>query len=78
MQSKPSKTRIAPVNTEKHIEAIRNKTNIPVGDLKEQSHNFSLADDLKSHVIGQDAKLIRLPKLSAVIVLIGCSKPPYP
>ncbi len=53
--------------TGKHIEA-RNKPIFPTS--AEQSQLLSLADDLKSHVIGQDAVLIRLPKLSAVIVLI--------
>ena len=54
-----------PVITEKHIEAIvEQKTNIPVGDLKEkeQSQLLSLADDLKSHVIGQDAAVDKIAK----------------
>ena len=46
-----------PIISEKEIEAIvEQKTNIPVGDLKEkeQSQLIHLASDLKSHVIGQD------------------------
>lgn len=54
-----------PVITEKHIEAIvEEKTNIPVGDLKEkeQSQLVNLADDLKSHVIGQDDAVEKIAK----------------
>jgi ATP-dependent Clp protease ATP-binding subunit ClpE len=46
-----------PLITEKEIEAIiEQKTNIPVGELKEkeQSQLINLADDLKAHVIGQE------------------------
>ena len=43
---------------------MEQKTNIPVGDLKEkeQSQLLSLADDLKSHVIGQDAAVDKIAK----------------
>ncbi|MFC5630475.1 MULTISPECIES: ATP-dependent Clp protease ATP-binding subunit [Streptococcus] len=54
-----------PVITEKHIEAIiEQKTNIPVGDLKEkeQSQLINLASDLKSHVIGQDDAVDKIAK----------------
>ena len=46
-----------PIISEKTIEHIvEQKTNIPVGDLKEkeQSQLVNLASDLKAHVIGQD------------------------
>ncbi|MEJ6348715.1 ATP-dependent Clp protease ATP-binding subunit [Holzapfeliella sp. He02] len=46
-----------PVISERIIEKIiEEKTNIPVGDLKEQEQSqlIHLADDLKEHVIGQD------------------------
>ena len=65
MQKKTIKDQDMPVITEKHIEAIvEQKTNIPVGDLKEkeQSQLLSLADDLKSHVIGQDAAVDKIAK----------------
>ena len=65
MQKQTIKDQDMPVITEKHIEAIvEQKTNIPVGDLKEkeQSQLLSLADDLKSHVIGQDAAVDKIPK----------------
>ncbi|WP_159795230.1 ATP-dependent Clp protease ATP-binding subunit [Streptococcus halichoeri] len=54
-----------PLITEKTIEAIvEEKTNIPVGDLKakEQSQLIHLADDLKSHVIGQDVAVEKIAK----------------
>ena len=65
MQKQTIKDQDMPVITEKHIEAIvEQKTNIPVGDLKEkeQSQLLSLADDLKSHVIGQDAAVDKIAK----------------
>lgn len=54
-----------PVITEKTIEAIvEEKTNIPVGDLKEkeQSQLINLANDLKTHVIGQDDAVDKIAK----------------
>ncbi|SDI54298.1 ATP-dependent Clp protease ATP-binding subunit [Streptococcus equinus] len=54
-----------PVITEKTIEAIvEEKTNIPVGDLKEkeQSQLIHLADDLKEYVIGQDEAVDKIAK----------------
>lgn len=54
-----------PFITEKTIEAIiEEKTNIPVGDLKEkeQSQLIHLADDLKKHVIGQDEAVDKIAK----------------
>lgn len=54
-----------PVITEKTIEAIvEEKTNIPVGDLKEkeQSQLINLANDLKAHVIGQDETVDKIAK----------------
>ncbi|CYY14346.1 ATP-dependent Clp protease ATP-binding subunit [Streptococcus suis] len=54
-----------PLITEKEIEAIvEQKTNIPVGDLKEkeQSQLVSLASDLKAHVIGQDEAVDKIAK----------------
>ena len=65
MQQQTIKDQDMPIITEKHIEAIvEQKTNIPVGDLKEkeQSQLLSLADDLKSHVIGQDAAVDKIAK----------------
>ena len=65
MQKQTIKDQDMPVITEKHIEAIvEQKTNIPVGDLKEkeQSQLLSLADDLKSHVIGKDAAVDKIAK----------------
>lgn len=65
MQKQTISDQDMPVITEKHIEAIvEQKTNIPVGDLKEkeQSQLLSLADDLKSHVIGQDAAVDKIAK----------------
>ncbi|MFI3052294.1 AAA family ATPase [Streptococcus sp. 2018WUSS102] len=54
-----------PLITEKEIEAIvEQKTNIPVGDLKEkeQSQLINLASDLKVHVIGQDEAVDKIAK----------------
>ncbi|HFR3428026.1 TPA: AAA family ATPase [Streptococcus suis] len=54
-----------PLITEKEIEAIvEQKTNIPVGDLKEkeQSQLVNLASDLKAHVIGQDEAVNKIAK----------------
>ena len=65
MQKQTIKDQDMPIITEKHIEAIvEQKTNIPVGDLKEkeQSQLLSLADDLKSHVIGQNAAVDKIAK----------------
>ncbi|MBE7886107.1 ATP-dependent Clp protease ATP-binding subunit [Streptococcus salivarius] len=65
MQKQTIKDQDMPVITEKHIEAIvEQKTNIHVGDLKEkeQSQLLSLADDLKSHVIGQDVAVDKIAK----------------
>lgn len=65
MQKQTISDQDMPVITEKHIEAIvEQKTNIPVGNLKEkeQSQLLSLADDLKSHVIGQDTAVDKIAK----------------
>ncbi|MBO4127753.1 ATP-dependent Clp protease ATP-binding subunit [Streptococcus suis] len=54
-----------PLITEKEIEAIvEQKTNIPVGDLKEkeQSQLVNLASDLKAHVIGQVEAVDKIAK----------------
>ncbi|HFH9838062.1 TPA: AAA family ATPase [Streptococcus suis] len=54
-----------PLITENEIEAIvEQKTNIPVGDLKEkeQSQLINLASDLKAHVIGQDDAVDKIAK----------------
>ncbi len=54
-----------PLITEKEIEAIiEQKTNIPVGELKEkeQSQLIHLASDLKAHVIGQDEAVDKIAK----------------
>ncbi|MGT2911723.1 AAA family ATPase [Streptococcus cameli] len=54
-----------PLITEKEIEAIvEQKTNIPVGDLKEkeQSQLIHLARDLKASVIGQDEAVDKIAK----------------
>lgn len=51
MQQQTIKDQDMPIITEKHIEAIvEQKTNIPIGDLKEkeQSQLLNLADDLKA------------------------------
>ena len=65
MQQQTIKDQDMPIITEKHIEAIvEQKTNIPIGDLKEkeQSQLLNLADDLKAHVIGQDAAVDKIAK----------------
>ena len=48
--------------TIEHI--VEQKTNIPVGDLKEkeQSQLINLASDLKAHVIGQDDAVDKIAK----------------
>ena len=54
-----------PIISEKTIEhIIEQKTNIPVGDLKEkeQSQLINLADDLMAHVIGQDDAVDKIAK----------------
>ena len=54
-----------PIISEKTIEhIIEQKTNIPVGDLKEkeQSQLIHLAEDLKAHVIGQDEAVDKIAK----------------
>ncbi len=54
-----------PTISEKTIEhIIEQKTNIPVGDLKEkeQSQLINLANDLKAHVIGQDDAVDKIAK----------------
>ncbi|MEW4353280.1 AAA family ATPase [Streptococcus pneumoniae] len=54
-----------PIISEKTIEhIIEQKTNIPVGDLKEkeQSQLIHLAEDLKAHVIGQDDAVDKIAK----------------
>lgn len=65
MQSAKIDEQNTPIITEKNIEAIvEQKTNIPVGELKEkeQSQLIHLADDLKQHVIGQDAAVDKIAK----------------
>ncbi|MBM7635398.1 ATP-dependent Clp protease ATP-binding subunit [Streptococcus saliviloxodontae] len=65
MQTQEITDQDMPVITEKHIEAIiEQKTNIPVGDLKEkeQSQLINLADDLKKQVIGQDDAVDKIAK----------------
>ena len=54
-----------PIISEKTIEhIIEQKTNIPVGELKEkeQSQLIHLAEDLKAHVIGQDEAVDKIAK----------------
>ena len=54
-----------PIISEKTIEhIIEQKTNIPVGELKEkeQSQLIHLADDLKAHIIGQDEAVDKIAK----------------
>ena len=54
-----------PIISEKTIEhIIEQKTNIPVGELKEkeQSRLIHLAEDLKAHVIGQDEAVDKIAK----------------
>ncbi|HFN9451076.1 ATP-dependent Clp protease ATP-binding subunit [Streptococcus pneumoniae] len=65
MQKKKSTDQDTPIISEKTIEhIIEQKTNIPVGDLKEkeQSQLIHLAEDLKSHVIGQDDAVDKIAK----------------
>ena len=65
MQSAKVDEEDTPLITEKEIEAIvEQKTNIPVGDLKEkeQSQLINLASDLKAHVIGQDEAVDKIAK----------------
>ena len=54
------------------------KTNIPVGDLKEKEHQLiHLAEDLKSHIIGQDDAVDKIAKvIRAVIVGLGTPNRP--
>lgn len=65
MQKKKITDQDTPIINEKTIEhIIEQKTNIPVGDLKEkeQSQLIHLAEDLKSHVIGQDDAVDKIAK----------------
>lgn len=65
MQKKKVTDQDTPIISEKTIEhIIEQKTNIPVGDLKEkeQSQLIHLAEDLKSHVIGQDDAVDKITK----------------
>ncbi|KIS08987.1 ATP-dependent Clp protease ATP-binding subunit [Streptococcus equi] len=65
MQAQKLDEQDIPIITEKTIEAIvEQKTNIPVGDLKEkeQSQLINLAADLKQHVIGQDDAVDKIAK----------------
>jgi len=65
MQKKKVTDQDTPIIGEKTIEhIIEQKTNIPVGDLKEkeQSQLIHLAEDLKSHVIGQDDAVDKITK----------------
>ena len=65
MQKKRVTDQDTPIISEKTIEhIIEQKTNIPVGDLKEkeQSQLIHLAEDLKSHVIGQDDAVDKIAK----------------
>ena len=65
MQQNKMVNQDTPIISEKTIEhIIEQKTNIPVGDLKEkeQSQLISLADDLKAHVIGQDDAVDKIAK----------------
>ncbi|HGJ0996382.1 TPA: AAA family ATPase [Streptococcus pneumoniae] len=65
MQKKKITDQDTPIISEKTIEhIIEQKTNIPVGDLKEkeQSQLIHLAEDLKSHVIGQDNAVDKIAK----------------
>ena len=65
MQKKKVTDQNTPIISEKTIEhIIEQKTNIPVGDLKEkeQSQLIHLAEDLKSHVIGQDDAVDKIAK----------------
>ncbi|VIZ86128.1 ATP-dependent Clp protease, ATP-binding subunit [Streptococcus pneumoniae] len=65
MQKKKITDQDTPIISEKTIEhIIEQKTNIPVGDLKEkeQSQLIHLTEDLKSHVIGQDDAVDKIAK----------------
>ena len=65
MQKKKVTDQDTPIISEKTIEhIIEQKTNIPVGDLKEkeQSQLIHLSEDLKSHVIGQDDAVDKIAK----------------
>ncbi|HGQ2096372.1 TPA: AAA family ATPase [Streptococcus pneumoniae] len=65
MQKKKITDQDTPIISEKTIEhIIEQKTNTPVGDLKEkeQSQLIHLAEDLKSHVIGQDDAVDKIAK----------------
>ncbi|HFN6390673.1 TPA: AAA family ATPase [Streptococcus pneumoniae] len=65
MQKKKITDQDTPIISEKTIEhIIEQKTNIPVGDLKEkeQSQLIHLAEDFKSHVIGQDDAVDKIAK----------------
>ncbi|MDG8675385.1 ATP-dependent Clp protease ATP-binding subunit [Streptococcus pneumoniae] len=65
MQKKKITDQDTPIISEKTIEhIIEQKTNIPVGDLKEkeQSQLIHLAEDLKSHIIGQDDAVDKIAK----------------
>ena len=65
MQQNKMVNQDTPIISEKTIEhIIEQKTNIPVGDLKEkeQSQLISLADDLKAHVIGQNDAVDKIAK----------------
>ncbi|HGJ2222217.1 TPA: AAA family ATPase [Streptococcus pneumoniae] len=65
MQKKKITDQDTPIISEKTIEhIIEQKTNIPVGDLKEkeQSQLIHLAEDLKFHVIGQDDAVDKIAK----------------
>ncbi|HEV0595300.1 TPA: ATP-dependent Clp protease ATP-binding subunit [Streptococcus pneumoniae] len=65
MQKKKITDQDTPIISEKTIEhIIEQKTSIPVGDLKEkeQSQLIHLAEDLKSHVIGQDDAVDKIAK----------------
>lgn len=65
MQKKKVTDQDTPIISEKTIEhIIEQKTNIPVGDLKEkeQSQLIHLAEDLKSHIIGQDDAVDKIAK----------------
>lgn len=65
MQKQTIDDQDTPIITEKTIEGIiEEKTNIPVGDLKEkeQSQLINLSKDLKAHVIGQDDAVDKIAK----------------
>ncbi|KXT74125.1 ATP-dependent Clp protease, ATP-binding subunit ClpE [Streptococcus sp. DD10] len=65
MQGQRMTDQDTPIISEKTIEhIIEQKTNIPVGELKEkeQSQLIHLAKDLKTHVIGQDEAVDKIAK----------------